>query len=286
MKKPFIPFLIFTTLFLLFFPLTASADTGPKPSVTVAFPEMGEELCYGTLLSRNPSTGPQSVWDGDPDHIWRNDLPEEIWKAFVEYEDSDGYYFLQTAWQLNKTKTLSWSYYPPSNFKVLLYYPDTQTFRVGPVCERYAFDSYFTATADGADMLKIEKSYDYSKELLSLAARIVITILIEMLVALLFGFREKKPFLFLICVNTITQVLLNFWLNIVNYTSGQAAFVWLYLLLELGVVILEAILYCVWMKKLCTRPKKNGFYLVYSLSANAASFGAGLLIAHLLPGIF
>lgn len=43
---------------------SAYADLGPKPSVVINFENMSDELCYGTLLSQQPSTGPSSVWDG------------------------------------------------------------------------------------------------------------------------------------------------------------------------------------------------------------------------------
>ena len=39
------------------FPVTVRADMGPKPSVRIRFENMGDELCYGTLLSKTKSTG-------------------------------------------------------------------------------------------------------------------------------------------------------------------------------------------------------------------------------------
>ena len=40
------------------FPMTVNADMGPKASVRIQFEHMGDELCYGTLLSKEKSTGP------------------------------------------------------------------------------------------------------------------------------------------------------------------------------------------------------------------------------------
>ena len=34
------------------FPMTVNADMGPKASVRIQFEHMGDELCYGTLLSK------------------------------------------------------------------------------------------------------------------------------------------------------------------------------------------------------------------------------------------
>ena len=201
---------------------------------------------------------------------------------------------------MSETKKIEWTYYPPDSFKILLYYPETQSFVVSGIYERYAFDAYYTVDMDGINIgsvaydeerstderIEAYRSYPYTQEVLSLAARIVITILMEMGIALLFGFRRKKQLLLLIGVNTATQILLNVLLNGTNYNAGLLAFVGFYILLELVVFVLEAILYCIWMKKFSAQPRKNWFYVLYSLVANGVSFGAGILIARWLPGIF
>ena len=280
--------------------LTASADTGPKASVRILFENMGDELCYGTLLSKYESTGPNSVWDGDEDHIYHYNLDLEIWRAFVEYKDTDGYYFLQTGWKVSNTKEIAWTYYPPPSFKILLYYPETETLAVSGIYEKYAFDTYYTVDMNGVNIGSVEynedlstneridayRSYNYMQEILSLVARIVITIAIEMAVALLFGFRKKKQLLVLASVNVITQIILNLLLNVINYNSGPLDFVLYYILFEIFVFATEAVLYCTILKKVSENPKKNWYYVLYALVANAVSFGAGFIVAQMLPGIF
>ena len=280
--------------------LTASADTGPKASVRILFENMGDELCYGTLLSKYESTGPNSVWDGDEDHIYNYNLDLEIWRAFVEYKDTDGYYFLQTGWKVSNTKEIAWTYYPPPSFKILLYYPETETFAVSGIYEKYAFDTYYTVDMNGVNIGSVEynedlstneridayRSYNYMQEILSLVARIVITIAIEMAVALLFGFRKKKQLLVLASVNVITQIILNLLLNVINYNSGPLDFELYYILFEIFVFATEAVLYCTILKKVSENPKKNWYYVLYALVANAVSFGAGFIVAQMLPGIF
>lgn len=47
-------------------PMTAKADTGPKPSVTVTIDGVEEGvLYYATLLSEARSTGPATAYDGE-----------------------------------------------------------------------------------------------------------------------------------------------------------------------------------------------------------------------------
>ncbi len=293
-------FLIFTLMFSALLPMTVSADTGPKPSVRVAFENMGDALCYGTLLSEKSSTGPNSVWDGNEDHIYNYGLDPDIWRAFVEYEDADGFYYLQTGWKVSETKEIASTYYPPERFKILLYYPETENFAVSGICERYAFDTYYTVDMEGvnigsadyngelsnSDRLIAYKSYRWQQETWSLAARVLITIAIEMGVALLFGFRGKKALGFLAAVNILTQIILNVILNVINFSSGQAAFVAGYIQLEILVFAVEAVLYSLFLRKAADKKKTVWFCVVYALVANAVSFGAGLVIAHLIPGIF
>ena len=235
------------------FPMTANADMGPKASVRIQFEHMGDELCYGTLLSKEKSTGPASAWDGRTESAQKEYMDPGIWKIFVTYKDPDG------------------SYYPPDDFKILLYYPETETFVSSGIYARYAFDTYYTVDMDGVDIGSVEynddlstnerieayRSYNYRQEMLALGARIVLTILIEMLVALLFGFRQKKQLLILAVVNIITQIILNVLLNVINYNSGPLAFTFFYVLFELIVFALEAVLYCTILKRLSEKKKED-----------------------------
>lgn len=291
------------------FPITASADTGPKPSVRITFENLGDEECWGTLLSSKQSTGPSSAWDGTEENARHNENPNEqysyqpfgydIWKAFVDYAEKDDFYFLQEAWQIDETKELAWTYYPPNEFKILLYFPESGEFAISGVYERYAFDSYFTVNMDGVKLtvdyneelssderINAYKSYNYAVEIGSLVARILITILIEMAIALMFGYREKKQLLLLIGVNGITQIILNVLLNIINYNSGELAFVIFYVLFELVVFAIEAILFYRLLNKLSIKKKPKWLAVIYALVANIVSFGAGMYIAEWLPGIF
>ena len=263
---------------------------GPKPSVRIEFTGIEGEVYYGTLLSLRDSTGPASAWNGNPDyaHYKPGDEGYEIWHKFVEYQDTDGYYFLQEWWDCSETNQLNWTYYPPTPFKILLYFPETDTFYVSPVYERYAFDSYFTVdlSAYDTDPIMAHQSYDYTWEIISLIARIILTIDLELGIALLFGYREKKVLGFLAVVNILTQVTLNVALNIINYNSGALTFTFSYVLFEILVFAIEAICYAALLKKYSSKEQKKGRAVGYAFIANAASFAFGLWLAHFIPGIF
>ena len=223
MKKRTLTVIVCSVLLYLMLPVTAFADMGPKPSVDIEFTVPEGVRYYATLLSERKTTGPASVWDGDEAfaRYHEGDEDYEIWLKFVAYEDADGYYFLQELWDCTDSHVLHWGYYPPSPFKVLCYFPDTDTFAVSDIYERYAFDSFYALSFDESDITggvlpAAEKNYDYTWEIISLLIRIVLTIAIEIAVALLFGYRNKKQLRLLAVVNVATQVLLNIALALID----------------------------------------------------------------------
>lgn len=299
-------FVLLAPAFLRTETMKASADTGPKPSVRVTFENMGDELCYGTLLSKTPSTGPAGAWDGTEDGkpIF-NGANETVWRAFTEFKDEDGFYFLQWFRRADENKALNWTYYPPQTFKILLYYPDRATksgaadnsagastrdskttaasgaFCVSDVLKRYAFHSYFTVNmaeiADNtggnlitATPLPVTQSYDYSAETLGFFVRLIITLGVETLLALAFGLRTKRAFLTVLAANGVTQIALNLLLNVRLHFNNVYGVIPLYFFAELFVFVAEAALYCFILGK-----RKNG-----GVSGSADENGGKAAIAY------
>ncbi|MDD2503406.1 MAG: hypothetical protein PHG58_06095 [Clostridia bacterium] len=273
----------------ILFPGTAIADIGPKPSVIIDFEGLEGETYYATLLSSVKSTGPYSALNDSNKkyaHYEEGDENYEIFLKFADYTDGDGYHFLQYFQDCSQTHQFSWTYYPPSLYKILLYFPDTDNFIVSDsTYERYAFDSYYSAVVSNSS-LTAEKSYDATNEILSLTARIILTIVIELAIAFLFGFREKRQFGFIALVNIITQVSLNIALNIINYRSGEMAFIIFFVLLEILIVIVESVIYTGYLHRFSQNKIPKWKPGVYALVANFASFALGLVLAIWIPGIF
>ena len=281
--------LLICLILVLNLPITAKADLGPKPSVRITFTGIEGETYYGTLLSERRSTGPATAWDGYEEYRdWKPESEKPIWEKFIAYEDTDGYYFLQEWWDCSETNQLNWTYYPPTPFKILLYFPETDSFYVSDIYERYAFDSYFSVDLSeySTSPITARQSYDYTWEVISLVARIVLTIALELAIALLFGYREKKALGFLAIVNVITQVVLNVALNNINYRSGSMGFTFAFICMEILVFAIEAITYKAVLHRYSEKEKVNRRGVTYALVANTASFAIGLWLAHLIPGIF
>lgn len=294
--------LFFAALLLTTVPVNAWADTGPKPSVTVTLENQGDEICYGTLLSESKGNGPWVVWNGTGSGEYANDekeaerrarAPYEVWQAFVDYQDEDGFCFLQFAQRVDESGTLDWGYYPPDTFKLLLYYPQTGRFAVSGVLHRYAFHARFRVDLQNgaAGRLQVRRAFTWSAELPSFLFRIALTLAVELGIALLFAIRGKKQLLCISAVNVITQLLLNLILLPVIGPGLSPGVVFLsaslYLpFLELLIFILEALAYCLLLNKNTDRPRKPGIYIVYAFVANAASLVLGLVLSFCLPGMF
>jgi hypothetical protein len=296
-KKIFSIALCFVTI-LLIIPASVYGDIGPKPSVVINFEGLENEKYYVTLLSEVASTGPHSVLGEHPNNQRYHESDEnfEIWQKFVYYKDEDGFYFLQYFQDCTDTSKFIWGYYPPSKFKILLYFPEQDSFVVSSeVYERYAFDSYYRVDARGLQLqsativggIRAEKNYDYTWEFISLFARIISTIAIEVLIALFFGFRAKKQTLIIISINIITQSLLNILLNIINYRQGSMMFIFHYVWMEMLVIAIEATVYSAFLHKYSNMEARRKWAApLYALMANIVSFVVGIYLAYLIPGIF
>jgi len=303
-------FVLASTLFL---PVPASADMGPHPSVYVYFENLGEETCYATLLCYPGDAEPPLIaYRGTPESyrhfVGHNDeasdddnYEHEIWQAFVDYDDPDDYDFVQWWFKVSDTPVVDWLYWAPDSFKILLYYPERNGFASSDICERYAFDSYYTVDMSKTDLSvlqkgdgsvayisSVKKSYPYpwGKELLSLLARMIITVGLEVGVALLFRLWEKKTLLVIIFANVVTQLALNIALNIHVFYHYSGAFTKFYLQIEVCVFVLEALLYCLVLNKFTAKEHKQLFYVAYSLVANTISFLVGIGLAYVIPSLF
>ena len=290
MKHGILRGVLLSLLLVCLLPLWAAADTGPKPSITVTPEGFGEEVCYLTLLSQTESTGPWSKYEsfaasrdsyGDPE------ADEAMWTAFNEYQDADGFYFLGCYGEVTGEQAFCWSYYPPDTFKVLAYFPESGTFAVGPVTEREEFSARYTVSlSKQGDMLVIENEQGTAKNTTAFAGRLVLTLVIELALAVVFCFRTKSQILIIVCMNLITQVGLN---QAITHVFPLLSSRWYWpglLVLEVLIFLVEGAVYAKFLPRWKKDPAVVCHPWGYALAANAASFGAGLLLAQGIPGMF
>lgn len=271
-------------LMLALLPTAAFADMGPKPSVRIGIEGLDpDEPCWGTLLSEEASTGPSRAYDGENARV--GEAGEDVWRAFVDYEDPDGYYFLQELWPCSEEGQLWWTYYPPEEFKLLLYFPETGEFVSSGKCSAYAFTSWFDARLSDGE-LALSKSYDYSGAIVNFAVRCALTVALECAAAyFLFRLRTPGRLKAVAAVNVITQLALNLVVNIIAYFAGSFMIAFRFFLLECLVFAAEGALYDMFFRRAGEPvPVKRCWAL--SLVGNLMSYALGLWLAYAVPGLF
>jgi len=277
----------------------ANADMGPKPSVKIEFIDMPEGECYGTLIGDKANLGPHRAvtreeFERNKDGKFDYAIEEygyDLLLPFFDYVDKDDFMFYLELWNCGETKNLNWNYYPPQRFKIVLYFPESGTFAVSEICERYAFSSHFRVDMHGtiedldAEPLTVKKNYDYFGEILALICRILITLGLEILIALPFRrYRQKRVLVTIAVTNIFTNVALNIALNVVYYMEGSLMFAIYYLMAEFAVFLIEAITYCIFFRK-AQNPPRIRSTIIYAFIANVLSFGCGILFGMSFPSL-
>lgn len=289
MKRKVFTFLSYFMAAFILLSVSVSADIGPKPSVKVFFVNMGTEVCYGTLLSEDEAAGPASAWNGSAPQYSEDSLDMKVWRAFTEYRDSDGFYYLQEKWLCSSTKCINWSYYPPDTFKILLYYPETDTFAVSGIYERKYFTSKFVV--DMADVKKIsselpavitakEITLGEIWEIAPMLFRLGLTVAVEILIALMFRFGIKKSYMIITVAvtNIATQMLLNLTLTVTRTSNHPFLAILLGLAAEAAIFVIEAVIYVLIFRKVSKKEIPKWKPAVYAFTANMTSFLLGLII--------
>lgn len=268
-------------------PFAAFADIGPKPAVTVQTTGLSGD-CWVTLLAEETVIGP---WHETEKGTVAAVEPEEapVLDAFDAFEDPDGYHFLQWFDRVQDASPATWSYMAPKHFKILFWFPESGSYAVTEKLDRYAYSAVYRVAFSGFDPaagevqnVAAQKNYDYAGEALGLAARFVLTLAVELLIALPFGYLKRQYLRVLLIANLATQLALNLALNLTAYYSGSLAMWVFYPLYELAVFIVEAVVF-----RLAFKPEAGkGHPVLYAFVANAASYAFGLWLGNVVPALF
>ncbi len=251
------------------FNVSVSADTGPKSYIEINIIGDTKNL-YMTLLSSVSHNGPWSVYDEsysryqeDEDNITDPSLADNPQKkaklAFRNYEDKDGFFYLEYCSSIENNK-YRWGYYPPTTFKILIYNADGDFFITdNKIYQKEEFGSVYTLTLSD-EKIEVAKTqsldapinaFEITKEnknagsiISSFFIRLTICLTIEILLALLFGFR-KWELLPIVITNVITQVGLNVALAIDIYLNGfnMPSILSCYIPAEIGILLIEFLAY-------------------------------------------
>ena len=271
MKKRFKAFVLAT---MVVFALVAaavcvSADTGPKPSITIKTNGTVGEKYYLDLLIECDNGYP-NLKDAEI-----AELDAEMFKTLSEYTD-DGWYpaiahgtpaplFGTVVPEDDGTSRFSY-FGTPNRFKVIIV-TESGTVKVSDVVEKTVYQQVFSL--DFADMT-VKTSQSAAKSyLIQFASTFFPTLIIEFLLLFAFGLSPKKYWWAIIAVNLVTQLFLTSVLAC-NPVILYGGVIFFFVMLELVVMLIEAAAYLVIMKK-----ERLWKRIVYAVTANVASAVVG-----------
>lgn len=257
-------FLLLISVFLLngLFICDIHADMGPKPSVTVYVDEDIKGPYFVTLLGNKEPYGPWSKVEAGESPKDAS-LKDQAFAAFSRYEDMDGYMFLgNMSDELTGTGSFAWTYYPPEEFRIAVYDAGSETILTSVPVQRTAFNSYFHVHIENG-VLEVKEESHLGKELFKAVLRALLTVVVELALAYLFSYREKKQIISILLVNLITQLLLGVFLMLIDYHGGMLTWMILFPIGELAVIVLEMVLYLILFRQV-----KRGKLILYTIVAN------------------
>lgn len=242
-----------------------SADTGPKPSITIKTNGTVGEKYYLDLLIECDNGYP-NLRDAEI-----AELDAEMFKTLSEYTD-DGWYpaiahgtpaplFGTVVPEDDGTSRFSY-FGTPNRFKVIIV-TESGTVKVSDVVEKTVYQQVFSL--DFADMTVVTSQSPAKSYLIQFASTFFPTLIIEFLLLFAFGLSPKKYWWAVIAVNLATQLLLT---SVIACNPGimYSGFIFLFVMLELLITVIEAVAYVIIMKK-----ERLWKRIVYAVTANVAS---------------
>ncbi|HOM03418.1 MAG TPA: hypothetical protein PLH43_11410 [Acetivibrio sp.] len=267
--------LLIIALFVIFLPLTASADLGPKPSLHIIAENMPDGVCYLDLLvnytlkhgRRNISD--ESKYDPKMLEVLKKYNVDGWRPAMVTGTETPMFGDIICDVKDGKC-TMDFTYVGiPDRFKIIVVTADGRTV-VSNVVKRKAFSS--TVNFDFMTGKAAERSA-ISSYFLQFIFTCSGTLIIEGLILLLFRFslkRNCKPF---VAINVFTQILLTLVIFTMMYRKGIMAAFLVYWPFELIILIIEAYLFMKFLQQ-HSRVRR----VLFALTANIVSFAIGIAL--------
>lgn len=115
-----------------------------------------------------------------------------------------------------------------------------------------------------------------SRSIILVSTRIILTLIIEACVFWIFGYRQKESWLVFLCINLLTQGVLNIWLN--GFTPMTSYLIFQLIIGEFHVFVAELVAFLVFIKEHSRRRTA-----LYVITANFISLIAGGYLISILP---
>ncbi len=232
------------------------------------------ETCYGTLLSKKSESG---TWSYQLELDL--DAPEEVTAFFKEYRDTDRFFFLNY-FQDVTDGLLYWPYYPPEEFKILLYFPDSGTVIVSDPIERYSLTSPFKAVISDESMT-VMRNYDYLKMVRIALYRTILLTIAAVVTAVLYAQPYSNEIKYMILGNFLYQTLINALIAFYSFKNGFS---------YVEYILLMWLPYLLWflLQGLLLSKRARGVSMPYlcSFFSNAVAYFVGLLLVDIFPLLY
>ena len=256
-------------------PLSASADTGPKPAVSITVVNAPAGEYYLDLLITDPSDYPNvNGEDYDPALIrglksWEG---EGWYPALVEGTSAPLFGDLTPG----ADGAHRFSYFGlPDTFRIAVSGPD------GAQATEEAFTRtvFYTRLTYDWQSNSITRATSpagfYAAQFLS---TLVPTLIVEGLLLFAFGFRARRDWLVFLFTNLATQLFLHLWVGTGGILAAGVHPLWYAVLLiaEVPILLAELLVYLFLLKE-----HGRGRRALYALCANVASYAVGFFPLHL-----
>ncbi len=273
MKKIILLWIILLTIFMIPFQ-SVQADIGPKRTLDVKV--IGVDQPYFLdILVRNQM--PEDItYIQEHYHM----LPDMIWTF-----DEDGFIsnIISAPWgrpmlQVGENHYRD-GYHAPSRFKLILIFED-ESYITSDIITTKLFNSRITWDLSGIDLTTtqigvgdVTEEWPIAYMSIDLIVRIVLTILIEILVLYVFGYRLKESFKLVLYINIVTQTILTGFVIAMRYFYfpflGE---IFVLIVGEFFIFMIEITLFVFFLKEF-TKKKAA----LYGFVANLISLMAGFL---------
>lgn len=268
MKRKLTVIAIILTLILPLFAQKTYADMGPKPSIELKFEGLDDQVYYVSVFSLPGTYGPNGSIN-DVKVSYGRGVPDEVQDQFFAYKASDNFCFWGVTKKITKEDNVfSWSYYAPEDFKVVVLLPDGRIIE-GEGMKKETFEAYYTCRIKD-NKVEVQESFNYLAAFGKMLLRMAATILVELIIGFIFGYRSKPEIKRIVITNIITQLLLNLGVTVTDIYGGLLTALILMVPMEIVIFIIEGISY---HGRLSGSKIKSW---LYALFANGITFYIGL----------
>ena len=260
-------FVLLTIFSIMLIPSVVFADMGPKPSIEVKIENLDTtDYMIDLFVYDSSGEGYKAKFNYNGDELTTaqaKKLYQLNFDGWISESTRWGYYLLFSDCKGNNTHTHTFSYFgTPDIYKVVIINNKTNEVKITDAIIRDSFNS--SITIDYITMTKTDK-YNYMKTIIIAAACLLVTVLVELLMAKLLKVGNYKTIaLTNVATNLAYQTALFLFLN--NY-------LWTSLIGELFVILIELIVYLLKFKNVSKIRT-----IIYCICANVET----ILISELL----